>query len=503
MRRSSIKRVVMTGTVAVVIAGISVGTALATHHEGRSDAIRHEIQDGKARNVIFFLGDGMGTSEVTVARNYALGAAGHFDGLDALPFSGYSTTWALQESNPSLPEYVPDSASAATAWATGHKTANGRLSTTAGTDKDLKTILEIAKQYGYTTGNVSNADITDATPAALDSHVNNRDCCGPLEMGLCPQDKKSVGGPGSIAEQTVDHGVDVVLGGGKSRFDEVIPAGEPNAGQTVTQTAVSQGYQVVTDRSQLLSATSGKKLLGLFAPVHMTPDWTGAPATAYPGSGPQTCNESYRSIVAPSEPSLVDMTKKALDVLDAKSNHHRNGFFLQVEAALIDKQDHAANPCGQIGDTVALDQSIQLARAYAKKHPDTLIIVTADHGQTSQIISGPQNASHHSPGAISQLTAADGTNAVATPAVAVSRPNTKLVRAKIRSARRAASFNFKGSGGKGKLTFQWRLDGKKFKSCRSGKTFRHLKRGKHVFRVRARGADGKFDLTPATKKFKI
>jgi hypothetical protein len=98
---------------------------------------------------------------------------------------------------------------------------------------------------------------------------------------------------------------------------------------------------------------------------------------------------------------------------------------------------------------------------------------------------------------------ADGTNAVATPAAAVSRPNTKLVRAKIRPARHIATFSFKGSGGKGKLSFQCRLDAKKYTSCRSGKTYRNLKPGKHVFRVRAKDASGKLDLTPVTKKFVI
>jgi len=98
---------------------------------------------------------------------------------------------------------------------------------------------------------------------------------------------------------------------------------------------------------------------------------------------------------------------------------------------------------------------------------------------------------------------ADGTNAVATPAVAVSRPNTKIVRAKIRALKHTASFSFKGSGGKGKLSFQCKLDGRKYKSCRSAKSYKNLKPGKHVFRVRAKDAKGKLDLTPATKKFKI
>jgi len=421
MRSSRIKRAVMTGAVAVVIAGVAVGTALGTHHAGRSDAIRHEIWDGKAKHVIFFLGDGMGTSEITIARNYALGADGRFAGLDALPFTGYSTTWSVQESNPSLPEYVTDSAAGATAWATGHKTSNGRLSTTAGTDKDLRTIFEIAKDHGYATGNVSTADLTDATPAALDSHINNRGCYGPLDMSLCPQDKKSVGGLGSIAEQTTDHNVDVLLGGGKSRFDEVIPAGEPNAGKTVSQTALDRGYQIVTNRADMLAAKPGKKLLGMFAPVNMTTEWNGALATPYPGTGPQRCNESYHSTVAPNEPSLAEMTKAAINLLDKKGGRYgASNFFLQVEGASIDKQDHAQDPCGQIGETVAFDKAIQVGLAYAKTHPDTLIIVTADHGHTSQIISGPQTASHHSPGAISTLTTADETNMIVNYATTLS-----------------------------------------------------------------------------------
>lgn len=99
-------------------------------------------------------------------------------------------------------------------------------------------------------------------------------------------------------------------------------------------------------------------------------------------------------------------------------------------------------------------------------------------------------------------TVSDGTNA-ATPAVTVARPNTKIVRAKIRALKRAASFSFKGSGGKGKLSFQCKLDGQNYKSCRSAKSYKNLKPGKHVFRVRAKDAKGKLDLTPATKRFKI
>jgi alkaline phosphatase/streptomycin-6-phosphatase len=273
------------------------------------------------------------------------------------------------------------------------------------------------------TGNVSTAELTDATPAVLDAHVNDRGCQGPTDMAACPQDKKSAGGPGSIAEQTVDHRVDVVLGGGKQRFDQVIDGG-PDAGKTVVQSAQRQGYAVVTDAAGLAAARPGAQLLGLFSAGNMTTEWNGDLAGPYPGTGPQRCNEQNRATVSPNQPTLAAMTRKAIDLLDAQTSpgqgHDRfdagrgrgkQGFFLQVEGASIDKQDHASNPCAQIGETVAFDAAIQVGLKYARQHPDTLVIVTAEHGHTSQIVE-VQSATDHSPGAISTLTTADGVSMV-------------------------------------------------------------------------------------------
>jgi alkaline phosphatase/streptomycin-6-phosphatase len=235
----------------------------------------------------------MGESEITVARNYSQGAAGRFAGIDAPLFTGDVTTYAVQESDPSNPDYVPDSAATGTAWSTGVKTSNNRVSTTPATDLDLETILELAQDKGWATGNVSTAEITDATPAVLASHVRLRGCQGPADMATCPQDKKPAG-PGSIAEQTVDHHVDVVLGGDKQRYDQLITGG-PDTGKSVIQSAERQGYNVITNRSQLLAYNSSKKLLGLFTAGNMTTEWNGAPASPYPGSGPQRCNEANRT----------------------------------------------------------------------------------------------------------------------------------------------------------------------------------------------------------------
>ena len=78
------------------------------------------------------------------------------------------------------------------------------------------------------------------------------------------------------------------------------------------------------------------------------------------------------------------MTRRAIDLLDDRKN--RNGFFLQVEGASIDKQDHATNACGQIGETIAFDRAIGVALDYQEDHPETLVVVTADHSHTSQIV---------------------------------------------------------------------------------------------------------------------
>jgi alkaline phosphatase len=368
----------------------------------RTRQVARALQGGRARSVILLIGDGMSDTEITMARNYHVGAAGRL-ALDTLPLTGAYTTYAVQEDNPALPQYVVDSAASATAWATGQKTSNHRLSTAAGTGRSLTTILEMAQAKGFATGNVTTAELTDATPAALAAHVNDRKCQGPADMGPCPGFAKSARGPGSIAEQLVDHHVDVLLGGGRQRFDQVITSG-PYAGQTVLQSAIAQGYVLVTDAAGLRRLVPGQKVLGLFAPAEMSSEWSGAPAQAFPGSGPQRCREQQRPV---SEPSLAEMTRAALDLLEHSPSGGERGFFLQVEGASIDKHAHVADPCGQIGETIAFDGAVRVALDYASANPDTLLVVTGDHAHSAQIVPLP-DATNHSPGVFSTLLTADG-----------------------------------------------------------------------------------------------
>jgi alkaline phosphatase len=376
-------------SLAVVAIGATgaVATGAFSHHQSRTErAFSQALHDRDPQNVIFLLGDGMGTQEITAARYYQ-GVESPLN-VDRMPFTGFDTTWSVKPaaSPPYLPDYDPDSASTGTAWATGQKTLDERISQGPSSAIDvpgqnLKTVLEIAQKKGMKVGDVSTAEITDATPAVLASHISLRGCQGPADMAACPLETKGAGGLGSIAEQEVDHKVDVLLGGGRNRFTATIGSG-PDSGKTVVQSAQAKGYRYVTDADGLSTVSNGSKpLLGLFNTGNMSLEWTGPAAAAATGKGNAAapCVEGQRPA---GEPSLAAMTKRAIDLLDDS----RKGFFLQVEGASIDKQDHATNACGQIGETVAFDRAIGIALDYQEDHPDTLVVVTADHSHTSQIV---------------------------------------------------------------------------------------------------------------------
>lgn len=351
----------------------------------QSQAVRQAIASGPAKNVILLIGDGMGDSEITVARNYEYGAAGELPGIDALPLTGSYTTYSIYKEGPQrgLPDYVPDSAATGTAWATGSKTYDNAVSVDIdGTP--LPTILEIAKANGMATGNVSTAEIQDATPAVQVAHVDARSCYGP-DSPTCGDDALAAGGLGSISEQLLNARPDVVLGGGLASFQQTAKAGAWQ-GKTLLDQAAERGYQVVTDAAGLGSVTSAnqtKPVLGLFTGGNFPTRYASTTATVGGADTPTTCVENPARLSE--DLSLASLTSKAIDLLSAKQKGNK-GFFLQVEGASIDKRDHSADACGQIGETIDLDEAVQVALEFAKRKGDTLVIVTADHAHTSQIV---------------------------------------------------------------------------------------------------------------------
>ncbi|WP_083402670.1 alkaline phosphatase [Curtobacterium sp. MCBA15_008] len=380
------------GAIALPGTAEAVGQLALNQHGGaqraagdQTQAVRQAIKNANAKNVILLIGDGMGDSEITIARNYQYGAAGRLPGLDALPLTGSYTTYSLTKdgANKGKPDYVTDSAASGSAWATGTKTYDGAISVDID-GKPQQTLLELAKANGLRTGDVSTAEIQDATPAVQVAHVGSRSCYGP-DTAACGTDALQNGGLGSISEQLLNARPDVTLGGGSTSFQQTAKAGQ-YAGDTLFDQASQRGYQVVSDAAGLTAvrkADQKQPLLGLFTPGNFPTRY--APTTATVGGAdqaPVTCTPNPARL--DTGLSLASLTNKSINLLDRGKNG--KGFFLQVEGASIDKQDHAADACGQIGETIDFDEAVQSALAFAKKDGNTLVIATADHAHSSQIV---------------------------------------------------------------------------------------------------------------------
>ena len=383
-----------------------------------------------AQNVILIIGDGMDDQQITAARNYLYGASGQTI-LDSMPVRSAVQVLTVDNEHPEKPVYVADSANSATAMATGVTTSMGRIGTSAKTDRDLTTIIELAEDKGFKTGIVTTASITDATPAAFATHVSVRGCETPERMVQyqshgdyvidCEQDTQAKGGLGSISEQLAVSNVDVLLGGGMNRFNKKAE----NSEQTMLEQAKNHNFHVIKTLEDAKDVKPIEKMMGLFAGKHLPVRLQGTDGRIaeqpefsflnwfhrYLGSVsiPEEMEcEANPEFLADNTPHLKDMTQVAL-------NHLNNdkGFFLMVESASIDKQSHKRNPCGSIGEAEQLFETVQVALDFAKLNTDTLILITADHGQAAQII--PHASMYNvygvpvaTPGAIARIRTPEG-----------------------------------------------------------------------------------------------
>lgn len=345
----------------------------------------------KAKNVIFFVGDGMGVSTVTAARilqGQMKGATGEenrlaFEGFPALALSK-TYSWDQQTS---------DSAPTMTAMITGYKAREGQLSvnhlTTRGecsaaaiAANSVPTLLEQAAAAGKATGVVSTARITHATPAATYAHTSVRDwehngqvasACGGVADPV-----KDIARQLIEVSPAVKNSLKVALGGGREYFrhntqfdpEYASKKGLRTDGRDLTAEWVSTrgaNAKFVHDNAGFAAATPANTdfLLGLFERSHMQ-------------------YEADRTATTPNEPSLTEMTEKAIGMLKKNAG----GFFLHVEAGRIDHAHHAGNAKRALLDTIELSNAVKKALEMTDPN-ETLIIVTADHSHVFTIAGYP------------------------------------------------------------------------------------------------------------------
>ena len=352
----------------------------------------------RAKNVILFVGDGMGVSTVTAARimeGQLQDRDGEFNRLSFEKFKHLALSVTA-----SANQQTSDSAPTATAMVAGIKTNDGAISVDQSINrqepsaditaaKSVKTILERAEERGMSTGVVTTARFTHATPAVNYAHISNRDweADNQLPTGATVKD---------IARQLIEfpygNGLEVALGGGRSYFmpntldDPEYPSqkGRRADGRdlTVEWEAKYDNSEFVWNKSQFdaIDPKSTDHLLGLFERSHMR-------------------YEADRNSDAAGEPSLAEMTGKAISILQK----NRKGFYLMVEAGRIDHAHHAGNAYRALTDTVALSEAVKKAREMTKDK-NTLILVTADHSHVFTIAGYPSRGNP-----ILGKTAVDGT----------------------------------------------------------------------------------------------
>ncbi|KXN68403.1 alkaline phosphatase-like protein, partial [Conidiobolus coronatus NRRL 28638] len=334
-----------------------------------------------AKNAIFFIGDGMTANMITAART---ASRAHTNGkyfsklhLDNLDYVGQILTHSVDS-------IMTDSANSASAYNSGHKSTAGALGvypdTSADTfdDPKVELLAELARRRSKKNGGplavgiATTAEVQDATPAAVFSHTRNRDNKKEIVDQL-------IHGSKNFTAPVV---ADVYLGGGGAYFH-----GQPGTGKSLNKQnyydvyAKEKGYNVVYDKNQLDKAPTDKPLLGIFHQGNMNV-WIDRNVYAdrllkkkdHPTGNNGTAN---------AQPGLVDMTKKTLDILKKRS---KNGFFAMIEGASIDKQMHTFDYHRSIAEIIEFDNAIHAAVQWAQKNdPNTLIVVTADHGHSFDV----------------------------------------------------------------------------------------------------------------------
>lgn len=309
---------------------------IASYRAPAGDFELENVFGDDVRNVIFCIGDGMGSQHVSLARHVGAGPDKQL-WMELLPVRGQMKTHSANKS-------ITDSAAAGTAMACGIKTNNGMIGMTP-KKAQYSSILELLAQDGWKTGLVVTCQMTHATPASFAAHVKGRND----QVGIAPQ-------------MLANH-VDVMLGGGRKYWLPKDAGGIRKDELDLLEKARSDGYQVIATRDEL-GALTQTPVLGLFGDDGLT--------TFEP------------------EPMLAEMSRAAIRLLSEK-NENGAGFFLMIEGSQIDWAAHANDTDRVVRQTLLFDLAVREAIEFAKWDGHTLVIVTADH-ETGGLVLKPDDS---------------------------------------------------------------------------------------------------------------
>ena len=312
----------------VVLSASAVGQPAPDAPEQTKRAASSPTTSERPTNIILLIPDGFGPASATMARDYLR----LYGSRDALALDSVQTGSVRTYSTSSR---VTDSAAGATAYATGKKTYNGAIAVDT-LKNPIATILQAAERRGMSTGLVATSRITHATPASFSAHVESRWM------------------ENDIATQQITSGADVILGGGKRHFlPSSVEGSRREDDRNLIDEAANDGYRVVESRDDLMDVSEGP-VLGLFSMSHMDYEIDRDPAQ---------------------QPSLAEMTQKALDLLST----NENGYFAMIEASRVDHAGHGNDAAAHLQDILAFDEASAIALAHAREEGNTLVVSVSDH----------------------------------------------------------------------------------------------------------------------------
>lgn len=319
---------------------VALGSALINPFQSSADTLNfsNTFKNKKAKNIIFLVSDGMSSGTLNMADLYLNRTYGKGSQWMQL-YKDNKVSRSLMDTA-SANSIVTDSAAGSSSWGGGVRVPNGSLNVSA-TGENYLPIWQKFKKAGKKAGCVTTVPITHATPAGF--------CVNTASRNSQPE----------IAEQYLQLGFDVLMGGGNDYFS----ASKRKDQKDLYAAYAAKGYQVVQEKAALEKCTQAKPILGVFDQDAL----------------PYYVDRNQDTALQQKIPTLAEMAQVAIDNM----KDHAAGFVLQIESGKVDWAAHANDIAGLIHEQIQFDEAIKVAMDFAEKNQDTLVIITTDHGNAN------------------------------------------------------------------------------------------------------------------------